>query len=461
MPIRWRLTLWFSLILCATIILSGVVIHFILQGSLNADVDDNLRIYSARVHGTLNTGEIPEPLDYEVIHSSLPSINEFASPGLYIQLIHTNGNVVVKSDNLGEQELPVDPSLVERGFGGEAAIDTISTGDGARIRLMVSPLFLRNEVLLLEVGQSLNNVDATMSQVRWAILGGVLVTLVLVGISGGVIVHRALSPVEQITRTAQSIESSSDLSRRVGYTGPADEIGRLATTFDHMIGHLHRVFESQKNFIADASHDLRGPLTVIRGNLDLLKRNLSDQDRQESLRTMEIETDRMGELVNDLLLLAEVESEQIERQGMVSLREILLTGLKQAQRMEGNRKVVIGQQEELSIRGDVYRLSQLLGNLIDNAIKYTPEGGTITLSLFRDGDWARMEVADTGIGIAPEHLPHVFDRFYRVDKARTRGRGGSGLGLAIVRGITEQHGGKVTVTSDSGKGSTFTVWLKL
>jgi len=117
--------------------------------------------------------------------------------------------------------------------------------------------------------------------------------------------------------------------------------------------------------------------------------------------------------------------------------------------------------EELSIRGDVYRLSQLLGNLIDNAIKYTPDGGTITLSLFRDGDWARMEVADTGAGIAPEHLPHIFDRFYRVGKARTRARGGSGLGLAIVRGIAEQHGGKVTVTSDSGKGSTFTVWLRL
>jgi signal transduction histidine kinase len=424
-------------------------------------VDDNLRVYSARVHGTLDTEEIPEPLDYEVIHSSLPSINEFASPGTYIQLIDTNGNVVVKSDNLGEQELPVDPSLVERGFGGEAAIDTISAGDGARVRLMVSPLFVQNEVLLLEVGQSLNNVDATMSQVRWAILGGVLVTLVLVGISGGVIVRRALSPVEQITRTAQSIESSSDLSRRVGYTGPTDEIGRLAATFDHMIGHLHRVFESQKNFIADASHDLRGPLTVIRGNLDLLKRNLNNQERQESLRAMEIETDRMGELVNDLLLLAEVESEQMERQGIVSLREILLTGLKRAQQMGGNRKVVIDQQEDLSVRGDVYRLSQLLGNLIDNAIKYTTEGGTITLSLFRDGDWARMEVADTGVGIAPEHLPHVFDRFYRVDKARTRAKGGSGLGLAIVRGIAEQHGGKVTVMSDSGKGSTFTVWLIL
>jgi signal transduction histidine kinase len=430
-----------------------------MQETLNAAVDDNLRVYSARVHGILDTEEIPEPLDYEVIRVSLPY--EFASPETYIEVIDTNGNVVVKSDNLGERELPFDPSLVERGFEGEAVIDTIYAGDGARVRLMVSPLFLQNEVLLLQVGQSLYNVDATMNQVRWAILGGILVTLVLVGISGGVIVRRALSPVEQITRTAQSIESSSDLSRRVGYTGPMDEIGRLATTFDHMIGHLHRVFESQKNFIADASHDLRGPLTVIRGNLDLLKRNLGDQERQESLRAMEAETVRMEKMANDLLLLAEVESEQMERQEMVSLREILLTGLKRAQRMGGNRKVVIDQQEDLSIMGDVYRLSQLLENLIDNAIKYTPEGGTITLSLFRDGDWALMEVADTGVGIAPEHLPHVFDRFYRVDKARTRARGGSGLGLAIVRGIAEQHGGKVTVTSDSGKGSTFTVWLKL
>jgi len=460
-PIRWRLTLWFSLILCIAIILSGVVINSILQGSLNAAVDDNLRVYSARVHGTLSTEEIPEPLDYNVIHSSLPPVNEFASPGTYIQLIDIYGDVVVKSDNLGDQELPVDPSLLGRGFRGEVAIGTVAAGDGTKIRVIVSPLFFWNEVLLLEIGQSLNNVDATMSQVRWAILGGVLVTLVLVGFSGGVIVRRALSPVEQITRTAQSIESSSDLSRRVGYTGPTDEIGRLATTFDHMIGHLHKVFESQKNFIADASHDLRGPLTIIRGNLDLLKRNLSDQERQESLRAMEIETDRMGELVNALLLLAEVESEQMERQGMVSLREVILAGLKRAQQLAGDREVIMGKLEDLYIKGDAYRLDQLMVNLLDNAIKYTPEGGTITLSLFRDGDWARMEVADTGIGIAPEHLSHVFDRFYGVDKARTRGRGGSGLGLAIVSGIAEQHGGEVTVTSDSGKGSTFTVWLKL
>ena len=200
---------------------------------------------------------------------------------------------------------------------------------------------------------------------------------------------------------------------------------------------------------------------MIRGNLDLLDRNLSQEDRQESLRAIKSETERMTKIVNDLLFLAEVESGQMERGEEVSLQEILLEEFRRAQQVAKSHKVVLGRQEDLSVPGDALRLKRLLGNLVDNAIRYTPEGGTITLSLFRDGDWARLEVADTGLGIAPEHLPHIFERFYRVDKARSRAKGGTGLGLAIVKGIAEQHGGKVTVTSEPAKGSTFTVWMKL
>jgi signal transduction histidine kinase len=275
------------------------------------------------------------------------------------------------------------------------------------------------------------------------------------------LVRRALVPVERITRTAKSIEASSDLSRRVGYSGPRDEIARLAETFDHMLEHLDRVFKSQRDFVADASHDLRSPVTVIQGNLDLLRRDLSEADRRESLRAIESETARMTKIVSDLLLLAEVESGQPEGKELVSLKEMLSGEFKRALLLAGNRKIVIGRQEDVVVRGDAYRMKQILGNLVDNAIRYTAEGGTITLSLFRDGDWACLEVADTGIGISREHLPHIFDRFYRVDKARSRAGGGTGLGLAIVKGIVEQHGGKVTVTSEPGKGSTFTVWLKL
>lgn len=461
MPIRWRLTLWFSLILCGTLVLSGAIIHTLLQRSLNNEVDNNLKVYTAEVHSTLNPAQFTQPLDYEAICSCLPSVDEFGSPGIYVQLIDRNGNVVGKSDNLGEQELPVDGALLEQGFTEEVEPKTVTTSDGARVRIMASPLQLWNQTLLVEVGQPLKHIDATMSQVRWALLGTILAALALATISGGILVRRALAPVVGITRTAQRIESSSDLSQRVGYNGPMDEIGQLATTFDHMIEHLDRGFESQRHFLADASHDLRSPLTVLQGNLDLLKRNLGREDRQESLRAMEAEIHRMSKTVDDLLLLAEVESGHIERRETIPLKEILLEGLERGQRLDGNRRIAIGRHEDLSVSGDADRLKRALGNLVDNAISYTQEGGTITLSLFQDGDWARLEVADTGVGIAPEHLPLVFDRFYKIEKARSRAGGGGGLGLAIVKSIVEQHGGKVTAISEPGNGSTFTVWLKL
>jgi heavy metal sensor kinase len=391
----------------------------------------------------------------------LPSINEFAFPGTYIQLIDRNGNVVVKSDNLGEQELPVNPALIEEGFAGNVAIKTVAAGEGARLRIMASPLYLQDQTLLLEVAQSSNYIDSTMSQVRWVLIASVLVALALTTILGGVIVRGALSPVSRITQTAKRIETSPDLSRRVGYSGPMDEIGQLATTFDHMIERLDRAFQSQKKFVADASHELRSPLTVIRGNLDLLRRNLNKGERQESLRALEAETARMAKIVDDLLLLAEVDSGQLPLQEIVTLREILQGELERVRPLAGGRQFVVHRLEDLVVRGDAQRLKRLIGNLVDNAIRYTPENGTITLSLFRDRDWACFEVSDTGMGITPEHLPHIFDRFYRVDTARSRSRGGAGLGLAIVKEIAEQHGGKATVTSEPGKGSIFTVWLKL
>ena len=461
MSIRWRLTLWFTLILCAIMVLSGTVFYALLQGHLVNEVDSNLRVYSARVHGTLHSDQIPQPLDFSVIHSSLPIIDEFASPGMYLQIVDGNGDVVTKSDNLGEQELPVDQSLLNRGLEGNVAIGTVASGSGS-VRIMASPLYLNDQILLLEVAESTKYLDTTMSEVRWSLLAAVSVALVLAGVSGWVIVRRALSPVERVTRAARDIETGSDLGRRVAYSGPADEVGRLAATFDHMIEHLERVFQSQKHFVADASHDLRGPLTAIQGNLDLLKfDDLNPEERQESLKAVEAETWRMASIVSDLAVLAELESGHLEQQEDVSLKGMLLDTREWAGLLAGNRRIVIERQDDLWVKGSAHRLERLLRNLVGNAIKYTPDGGTITLSLFQDGDWACLQVSDTGIGIAPEHLPHIFDRFYRVDEARTRGDGGSGLGLAIVKGIAEQHRGRVTAASEPGKGSRFSVWLRL
>lgn len=461
MTIRWRLTLWFSLIVFAILVLSGALLYTLLGSYLNNTVDNNLKAYSERVHGLFLTNQDPQPMDFNMIHSGLPPVNEFASPGIYIQIIDASGNIVVKSDNLARQSLPVSLPLIEEGFKDVATIETVAAGDNASVRIMATPLFLKNRTLLLEIAQSLKPIEDTMNNVRLAMLGGVSLALLLSVLSGAFLVQRALAPVEQITKTASSIGESSDLSRRVGYTGPADEIGRLAMTFDQMIERLHRFFQSQKSFVADASHELRTPLTVIRGNTDLLERNMSEADRRDSLRAIKTESNRMATILADLLLLAEIESGQTERQEKVSLKELVRDEAKRAHPLSGNRKIITERLEDISITGYSYRLKQLLSNLVNNAIKYTPDEGSITLSLFREGEWARLEVSDTGIGIPAEHLPLIFDRFYRVDKARSRAGGGTGLGLAIVKGIAEQHGGKVTVTSQTGKGSTFTAWLKI
>ena len=448
MPIRWRLTLWFALILCGILGLSGTILYLLVQRDLTNQIDDNLSLYSAQVHGTLNP-------------SSLPPINEFASPGVYIQLIDRDGNVVVKSDNLGEQELPVNPSLIARGFAGSVDIQTVSAGLDAKLRVMVSPLHLQDQTLLLEVAQSTSHIDSTLSQIRWGIMVSVLVALSLTTILGGGVVRRALLPVRRITQTAESIETSPDLSQRVGYRGPMDEIGHLAATFDDMIERLDRAFKSQQEFVADASHELRTPLTVIRGNLDLLKRNLSEADRKESLRALESETARMVKIVNDLLLLAEVDAGTLLEPEPVKLKEILEEESARIRPLAGTRKIIIGRQENLVIRGNPQQLKRLVGNLLDNAVKYTSEDNDITLSLFQEDGWACLKVSDTGIGIAPQHLPHIFERFYRVTQTHSRIRGGVGLGLALVKEIAGRHGGRVTVTSEPGKGSTFTVRLRI
>ena len=457
MSIRWRLTLWFALILCIILMVSGAFFYVALGRWLTAEVASNLKVYSARALDALAAEEFPQPIDYSAVQFALPSSAEVD----FFQLMDGDRNVVVRSETLGENELPISDEVMNKALKGEPAFATFTTDDDAGLFVKVSVLTLGGQTHFLEVAQSLAPTTNAMGRAGFFLLVSILVILVLALLSGALLIRRALSPVRRVTATAQSIESSSDLSRRVGYRGPRDEIGQLATTFDRMIERLDNALKAQKNFIADASHELRSPLTVMQGNLDLLKRNLKEEDRRESLRALEAETSRMSKVVSDLLVLAELDSGQPERQEAIALRDMLLDAQRRARQLAGSRQIVVGRQEDLWVKGNADKLEQVLSNLVDNAVKYTPEGGTITLSLFREGECACLAVTDTGIGISPQDVPHIFDRFYRVDKARSKASGGTGLGLAIVKGIVERHGGRVTVTSEPGKGSTFTVWLKL
>jgi signal transduction histidine kinase len=227
-----------------------------------------------------------------------------------------------------------------------------------------------------------------------------------------------------------------------------------------MLGRLEGLFTTQQRLVADVSHELRTPLTTIRGNIDLLRRGAAKdpQARQETLGAIEVEVTRMSRMVADLLLLAQADAGIELKKKPVELDTLLLEVYRQGQLMANGIEVKLGHEDQAVVMGDADRLRQLLLNLVDNAIKYTPAGGEVRLSLYHKQGWVQVAVRDTGMGIFPEDLPHIFERFYSTDRARRRG--GTGLGLSIAKWIAEAHGGHLTVESEVGKGSTFTVWLR-
>ena len=458
MTLRWRLTIWVLIILCACLILSDVVIHTLLRSTLTDEVDEELKACAQRVLYAAESGEVS---DLDELQGYLDSTEGLTSLRVYVQVRDRDAGIQAKSSDLGDQELPMDASLLTSGWGGEARIGTITTGTGAKIRLMASPLYFGGETMLLEVGHPLEQVDAVMGRVRWGLAAGFGAAVVLALILGRITVRRSLAPVVDVAATAEKIESGSDLGRRVGYDGPMDEIGRLATTFDRLVERLDGAFQSQKHFVSDASHELRSPLTVLQGNLGFLKREIGEDERLESIHEMELEIMRMSRIVNDLLVLAEAQSGPAQYEEDVSLKQVLHDVEEWGRRLAGSRQIVVENNEDLYVAGDTHNVKQMLTNLVENAIRHTPDDSTITLSLAKEDGWARMAVADNGPGIPAEHLPHILERFYVVDKARSRSGGGAGLGLAIVNAIAEQHGGQVTVTSKPGRGSTFTVWLRI
>jgi signal transduction histidine kinase len=230
-----------------------------------------------------------------------------------------------------------------------------------------------------------------------------------------------------------------------------------------MLTRIEQLFHAQQRFVADVSHELRSPLTAVRGNMDLLRRGAANdpEERAQVLGAIDSEVERMSRLVSDLLLLARSDSGVTLEKHPVELDTLLLDVYRQAQLTARSVRIALGAEDQAIVMGDRDRLKQVLLNLVDNAIKYTPAGGEVTLSLTKDDQWVRISVQDTGIGVAPEDVPHLFDRFYRVDKARSRDAGGTGLGLAIAKSVVDAHGGRITVDSKAGQGSIFTVWLPL
>ena len=264
-----------------------------------------------------------------------------------------------------------------------------------------------------------------------------------------------------MVQAARTISLSRNHAYRIATPPHNDELGGLAQTLNEMLKSLEIAYRSQQRFVADASHELRAPLTAIQANVELLRRqpDMSAEEREECLSEAERESSRLTRLVADLLALARADAGVAIKHTPVELDAVVLDVFRSARQLAHGQHLQLDPFAPASVQGDEDRLKQVLLILVDNSLKYTPANGSVTIGLRQQNTTTQIIVADTGPGIAPEDLPHVFERFYRADPARSRDPGGTGLGLPIARWIVEQHGGSLTLESAPGQGTTAIVTL--
>jgi two-component system, OmpR family, sensor kinase len=465
--IRFRLTAWYALVLFAVFVLLGLLLNTLLERELRQDIDQRLETTAttindqAALRGTFEglalTLFVPERLTY---------------PSLLIQGVDRQNKIVGSSDNLAGRELPAPPFELNR----TRPIYETAELDGVPLRIIHFPVILPNgsSIGAINVAEPLLQLNQTLNHLRNLLLFAAVAAVVLSALGGWFLAGRALRPVDRITETAEEIAGEAgterSLATRLEVPNTGDELARLATTFNLMLDRIQTAFNTQRRFIADASHELRTPLTAIRGNLDVLNRQASaqaaspDPDYVEALEDLRRESSRMGRLLEDLLTLARADamsSPDSLRLRACFVDQLAAEVLRTASTLAHGQQLVLDAPSSVMTIGDPDRLQQLLLILIDNALLHTPPDGKVIISIRQTDDEAMIAVTDSGPGIATEHLPHLFDRFYRADDARARNSGGTGLGLAIAKAIVESHHGEIHVESELGRGSTFTVRLPI
>ena len=329
------------------------------------------------------------------------------------------------------------------------------------LRIEIKPVRSEGKTLaVLLVAESLVPMQQTLQSLVRDLFLASLISLLLATIIGFIFSARSLSSLTKMANTAEKIDQL-DLNLRINYSGVQDEIGRLANTFDRMLDRLESAFKEQRQFISNASHELRTPITIIKGHLQVLER-LKETDSKEfhtTVRMLIDELNRMTRLVNNLLILARSERKDFLFLESLNLAEFLNEVFLKARSL-GQRDWQIGSIPEVDLKADRDNLTQVFLNLFKNAVRFSKKGDVIALEAIKENGWVKISVKDSGCGIASKDLPKIFARFYRAESSRSRAsHDGAGLGLSIAQAIVKAHGGKIKVASKVGKGSTFTVWL--
>ncbi len=496
--LRTRLTLWYGALLALTLLGFSALLYFTLQRNLSSSMDSRLTVRAEQIVREVgpSMGNLLQPED--VSPGQMEStIGAFVAPGIYVQVLSSKAAIVAAPPNLFGGELPVPQSSRQAIVQDARIFETIPVASGdVSVRLLTEPIHKAgtSEVVgAVQVAESLTTYENTMAAVERLLLSAGVGALVLAVVVGWLLTRAALSPVARITETARHIAATGDYRRRLHVQAPrlghGDELFFLAATFNDMIARLEHVLESQRRLLADTSHELRNPITIIRGNLALLNRDgVPESTQREAVVEAEEEAARMGRLVGDLLLLARADAGGAPSLKLepVDLAELASEVVEQARPRARDRRMGLVVEGQCGVAGDRDRLKQLLTNLVENAIGYTPKNGRIDVRVSgavetpgvqqaarstrsrraRDQrvstSMVSLTVADSGFGISPTDLPHVFERFYRADRARSRAHGGSGLGLSIAEYIAQAHGGTIEAFSEgTNRGTTFTVRLPL
>ena len=432
----------------------GVTIYSAVSVSLITQVDDNLQNTAIDIIINSRVDKVGE-----LVVATLPSLD--LPTDVYTQFWGRDGRLRATSPNISTYKLPLDPTglTIVHPY-----IRDVKSGN-LHLRVLTVPLVAGERLVgNLQVAEKVNVIDTTLTILLRVIIVGTLAAVSLVALAAWFSTKRAMDPLEQVTQTALQITHANDLSRRIPYAGkPGDEIGQLINAFNQTLSRMENLFNTQRRFMADVGHELRTPLTVIKGKVSLIRR-FGAMD-EESLQGIDNEVDRLTRLVGDLLLLAQAESGKLPLdRRLVELDSLVLEVMGQMRVLAGEKlQLKLGDIDQVLVCGDKDRLKQVLVNLLGNAISYTQAGGEVVVGLGKTGNQARLTVRDNGPGIPVVDLPHVFERFYRGEKSRTRTKDGKGfgLGLSIAYWIVHNHGGKIDVDSIEGQGTTFCIWLPL
>ena len=460
MPIRWRLTLFNALIIGAILLALGLSLFFLLREALLSDVEDTVRSRAVAAARAMESGE-------DVLNDE-DDVEQLTADGVFLIVRDARGGILDHTTNFSEGEEPNDP-IWERALGSGNP-----TGGSAELSseepdyvyaVPVNPP--SGPARVVQAGKSYDSVEDTLEAFTTVlVIGGLLAFMLSVG-GAYLLARAALSPVEAVVSSARRM-TEGDLSRRLPVAHPKDEIGRLTTTINGLLGRLEAAFarreealSRQRRFAADASHELRTPLTSIAGYARMLEEwGLRDpQTAREGVAAIRQESERMQRLVEALLALTRGDEGAPLEIANNDLAAVAEEAARTARTAAGDKLAIrcLPAKQPVNAPFDRSRIRQAASILLDNAVKYTPEGGKVTVTVREADGWAELEVSDTGVGIPEDQLPLVFERFHRADPSRTAG--GFGLGLSIARQIAEAHGGRIEVESAPGEGSTFTLLL--